>query len=68
MAGACEASPAARTGPHKDAPIVWPGRIEGDTLAGTVTSVIRRWYWTPERDFGFGARPRRDLTRDTGRP
>jgi len=52
--------------PGKDATIVWTGTVEGDTLTGTATWTIRRWYWTLERDFTFEAHLHRSLTHDTG--
>ncbi len=32
--------------PTKDANMIWRGRIKGDTVSGTVTWSVRRFYWT----------------------
>lgn len=32
--------------PTKDATMVWRGKIVGDTVSGTVTWSVRRFYWT----------------------
>lgn len=32
--------------PTKDATMVWRGRIVGDTVSGTVTWTVKRFYWT----------------------
>lgn len=39
--------------PYKDAKIIWRGTIEGDTIKGKSTWVIKRWYWTVENSFEF---------------
>lgn len=39
--------------PYKDAKIIWRGTIEGDTIKGKSTWVMKRWYWTVESDFEF---------------
>jgi hypothetical protein len=39
--------------PYKDAKIVWRGTVEGDTIKGKSTWVIKRWYWTVENTFEF---------------
>jgi len=42
--------------PYKDARITWRGTVEGDTLKGKSTWVVKRWYWTIEDKFEFEAR------------
>lgn len=39
--------------PYKDAKIVWRGTVEGDTIKGKSTWVVKRWYWTVEDTFEF---------------
>lgn len=39
--------------PYKDAKIIWRGSIEGDTIRGNSTWVVKRWYWTHESNFEF---------------
>lgn len=39
--------------PYKDAKIVWRGEIDGDTIRGRSTWVVKRWYWTHEDTFEF---------------
>ena len=39
--------------PYKDAKIVWRGTVEGDTVKGKSTWVVKRWYWTVENTFEF---------------
>lgn len=39
--------------PYKDAKIVWRGSVEGDTIKGKSTWVVKRWYWTVENTFEF---------------
>jgi hypothetical protein len=39
--------------PYKDAKIVWRGTIEGDTIKGKSTWIVKRWYWTVENTFEF---------------
>lgn len=39
--------------PYKDAKIVWRGTVEGDTIRGKSTWVVKRWYWTVENTFAF---------------
>lgn len=39
--------------PYKDAKITWRGTIEGDTIKGKSTWVVKRWYWTVENNFEF---------------
>lgn len=39
--------------PYKDAKITWRGTIDGDTVKGTSTWTIKRWYWTVENTFEF---------------
>mgnify|MGYP001811774081 FL=1 len=39
--------------PYKDAKITWRGTIEGDTIKGKSTWVVKRWYWTVEDNFEF---------------
>lgn len=39
--------------PYKDAKIVWRGTVEGDTIKGRSTWVVKRWYWTVENTFEF---------------
>ncbi len=39
--------------PYKDAKIVWRGTVEGDTIKGKSTWVVKRWYWTVENTFEF---------------
>jgi hypothetical protein len=42
--------------PYKDAWITWRGTVEGDTLKGKSTWVVKRWYWTVEDTYEFEAR------------
>jgi len=42
--------------PYKDAWITWRGTVEGDTLRGKSTWVVKRWYWTIEDTYEFEAR------------
>lgn len=42
--------------PYKDAWITWRGSVEGDTLKGKSTWVVKRWYWTIEDTYEFEAR------------
>ena len=42
--------------PYKDAWITWRGTVEGDTVKGQATWVVKRWYWTLEDTFDFEAR------------
>lgn len=42
--------------PYKDAKIVWRGTVEGDTIKGESTWVVKRWYWTVENTFEFEGR------------
>jgi hypothetical protein len=42
--------------PYKDARITWRGTVEGDTLRGKSTWVVKRWYWTIEDTYEFEAR------------
>lgn len=39
--------------PYKDAKIIWRGFVEGDTIKGKSTWVVKRWYWTIENTFEF---------------
>jgi hypothetical protein len=39
--------------PYKDAKIVWRGTVDGDTIRGKSTWVVKRWYWTVENTFEF---------------
>lgn len=39
--------------PYKDAKIVWRGTVEGNTIKGKSTWVVKRWYWTVESTFEF---------------
>ena len=39
--------------PYKDAKIIWHGTIQGDTIKGVSTWVVKRWYWTIEKEFEF---------------
>ena len=39
--------------PYKDATIVWRGTVDGDTIKGKSTWVVKRWYWTVENTFEF---------------
>ena len=39
--------------PYKDAKIIWRGTIEGNTIKGKSTWVIKRWYWSVENSFEF---------------
>jgi len=39
--------------PYKDAKIIWRGTVEGDTIKGKSTWVVKRWYWTVENTFEF---------------
>jgi len=39
--------------PDKDARIVWHGTVEDDTISGTFTWTVARWYWTIEKEFWF---------------
>lgn len=39
--------------PYKDAKIIWRGTIQGDTIKGKSTWVVKRWYWTVENNFEF---------------
>ncbi len=39
--------------PYKDAKIIWRGTVEGDTIKGKSTWVVKRWYWTIENTFEF---------------
>ena len=39
--------------PYKDAKIVWRGTVEGDSIKGKSTWVVKRWYWTVENTFEF---------------
>lgn len=39
--------------PYKDAKIVWRGTVEGDTIKGKSTWIVKRWYWTVENTFEF---------------
>lgn len=38
---------------HKDASIVWRGTVEEETIRGTFTWTVHRWYWTIEKEFWF---------------
>jgi hypothetical protein len=42
--------------PYKDAWITWRGTVEGDTVRGKATWVVKRWYWTIEDTYEFEAR------------
>lgn len=37
----------------KDATISWHGKVKGDTIEGTFTWNINRWYWNIEKKFWF---------------
>ena len=39
--------------PYKDAKIVWRGTVDGDTIKGKSTWVVKRWYWTVENTLEF---------------
>jgi len=39
--------------PYKDAKITWRGTIEGNTIKGKSTWVVKRWYWTVENTYAF---------------
>jgi hypothetical protein len=39
--------------PYKDAKITWRGTIEGDTIKGKSTWVVKRWYWTIENTYAY---------------
>ena len=39
--------------PRSDASITWRGTIEGDRIEGVFTWVMKRWYWTIEKQFWF---------------
>ncbi len=39
--------------PYKDAKIVWRGEVDGDTIRGESTWVVKRWYWTHEDTYEF---------------
>ena len=39
--------------PDKDAKIVWRGTVDEDTIQGTFTWTVARWYWTIEKEFWF---------------
>ncbi len=39
--------------PYKDAKIIWRGTVDGDTIRGESTWVVKRWYWTYEDTFEF---------------
>lgn len=39
--------------PYKDAKIIWRGSVEGDTISGKSTWIVKRWYWTIENTFEF---------------
>ena len=39
--------------PYKDAKIVWRGTVDGDTIRGVSTWIVKRWYWTYEDTFEF---------------
>jgi hypothetical protein len=39
--------------PDKDAKIVWRGTVDEDSISGTFTWTIARWYWTIEKEFWF---------------
>lgn len=42
--------------PYKDAKIVWRGTVEGDTVKGVSTWIVKRWYWTVENKFEFAGK------------
>lgn len=42
--------------PYKDAWITWRGTVEGDTVRGKATWVVKRWYWTLEDTYEFEGR------------
>jgi len=42
--------------PHKDATIVWRGRVKDGKIEGVATWTTRRWYWTVEKDLAFSGR------------
>jgi len=39
--------------PHKDATIVWRGRVTDGKIDGVATWTVHRWYWTIEKDLAF---------------
>jgi len=39
--------------PYKDARIVWRGTVDGKTIKGISTWIVKRWYWTLEDTFEF---------------
>jgi hypothetical protein len=39
--------------PDKDAEIVWRGTVDEETIRGTFTWTVARWYWTIEKEFWF---------------
>lgn len=39
--------------PDKDAKIVWRGTVDDETIKGTFTWTVVRWYWTIEKEFWF---------------
>ena len=39
--------------PYKEAKITWRGTIEGDTIKGKSTWVVKRWYWSVENTYAF---------------
>lgn len=42
--------------PTKNATMVWRGRVVGDTVSGTVTWSVRRFYWTVGTVLEFSGR------------
>ncbi len=42
--------------PYKDARIIWRGTVDGDTIRGESTWIVKRWYWTYEDTFEFEGR------------
>ncbi len=52
--------------PYKDAKIVWRGTVEGDTIKGKSTWVVKRWYWTVENTFEFEGKLAESSSRTAG--
>ena len=48
--------------PYKDAKIIWRGTVDGDTITGESTWIVKRWYWTYEDTFEFEGKLAPDTT------
>jgi hypothetical protein len=42
--------------PHKDATIVWRGRVAGDQISGVAAWTSQRWRWSWKTEYAFDGR------------